>query len=311
MAIPLLSKMCRWTPIIYLSKNLRHLLMRGFSFRSGIGSSVAGPSSRRNAGVVLEPLTACSWCAAPWESRPKDGLPIMLAMTACLAAPLSSDGSNAFLRESPEAHRAQAAEALHFSRSRDSDDPDRWYLGKHISGPGWYPGKALNEEVMKVDNDRDGIPDSFDLDSETPSWHEPPRRATEYLNNSAFNLLMICTFEPDMGSPGTSPTSPAPSSPRPFMRQLSPCAVPQSGKEVVCTVDVGSKPITWLCGSALAHTVETAEVQVDELHVCTALIGSWPRRSPLSSSTPLAPSYALATWSEWPRRRRWYDGRPV
>jgi len=109
----------------------------------------------------------------------------MLAMTACLAAPLSSDGSNAFLRESPEAHRAQAAEALHFSRSRDSDDPDRWYLGKHISGPGWYPGKALNEEVMKVDNDRDGIPDSFDLDSETPSWHEPPRRATEYLNNSA------------------------------------------------------------------------------------------------------------------------------
>lgn len=114
-----------------------------------------------------------------------------------------------------------------------------------------------------------------------------------------------------MGSPGTSPTSPAPSSPRPFMRQLSPCAVPQSGKEVVCTVDVGSKPITWLCGYALAHTVETAEVQVDELHVCTALIGSWPRRSPLSSSTPLAPSYALATWSEWPRRRRWYDGRPV
>ncbi|EOD35658.1 hypothetical protein EMIHUDRAFT_227442 [Emiliania huxleyi CCMP1516] len=106
-----------------------------------------------------------------------------------------------------------------------------WYPGKHLSRPGWFPGKAVDEEVVKMlpDGDRDGTPDSIDN-----AWHRASPAAKHFMEHSALGMLMICTFEADEAVPG--PVAAAKE------------AVLPASREVVCTLSVSSKPVTWLCG---------------------------------------------------------------
>ena len=74
-----------------------------------------------------------------------------------------------------------------------------WFPGKHLSRPGWFPGKAVDEEVVKMlpDGDRDGTPDSIDLYRVSPA-------AKHFMEHSALGMLIICTFEADEAVPGAA-----------------------------------------------------------------------------------------------------------
>ena len=142
-----------------------------------------------------------------------------------------------------------------------------WYPGKHLSRPGWFPGKAVDEEVVKMlpDGDRDGTPGSI-------AWHRASPAAKHFMEHSALGMLMICTVEADEAVPGAArprhvtrltplplrlSCQPSPHSPSPLNHEwrVGPVAAAKeavlpASREVVCTVSVSSKPVTWLCGCA-------------------------------------------------------------
>lgn len=145
-----------------------------------------------------------------------------------------------------------------------------WYPGKHLSRPGWFPGKAVDEEVVKMlpDGDRDGTPDSIDQ-----VQHRASPAAKHFMEHSALGMLMICTtFEADEAVPGAArprhvtcltplplrlSCQPSPHSPSPLNHEwrVGPVAAAKeavlpASREVVCTLSVSSKPVTWLCGCA-------------------------------------------------------------
>ena len=159
-----------------------------------------------------------------------------------------------------------------------------WYPGKHLSRPGWFPGKAVDEEVVKMlpDGDRDGTPDSI-------AWHRASPAAKYFMEHSALGMLMICTFEADEAVPGAArprhvtrltplplrlSCQPSPHSPSPLNHEwrVGPVAAAKeavlpASREVVCTLSVSSKPVTWLCGCARPALTWP--------RVCVCVCGDW------------------------------------